>query len=198
MTSPELCLDFLILCLVFFEACTAVGCLMTANQRLIRTSYKHTYISSAQFTSLLFPFSSLYISYMVHICFYILHCYNFLSWLHISWSYIPEYEASIRRGILHNFFHINGVFKFDVSSLQGLGWIFEGWPWKSCSSCYVVGDCSLSMLPMLQWMHMVSVFWFLLWRGLRICSVCGSEFEKFEGRSMVFKGWIYFKCDSVW
>ena len=40
-TSPELCLDFLILCLVFFEACTAVGCLMTANQRLIRTSYKH-------------------------------------------------------------------------------------------------------------------------------------------------------------
>lgn len=56
MTSPELCLDFLILCLVFFEVCTAVGCLMTANQRQFRTSYKHTYISSAQFTSLLFPF----------------------------------------------------------------------------------------------------------------------------------------------
>ena len=103
MTSPELCLDLFILCLVFFEACTAVGCLMTANQRLIRTSYKHTYISSAQFTSLLFPFSSLYISYMVHVFFYIPHCYSFSSWLHIYLDRIIRNMKgpSIRGGILH-------------------------------------------------------------------------------------------------
>lgn len=84
MTSPELCLDLFILCLVFFEACTAVGCLITANQRLIRTSYKHTYISSAQFTSLLFPFSSLYISYMVHVFLHTALLQLFIMASHIS------------------------------------------------------------------------------------------------------------------
>ena len=95
MTSPELCLALFILWLVFFEARTAVGCLMTANQRLIRTSYKHTYISSAQFTSLLFPFSSLYISYMVHVCF----TYYIVTALCHGFTYfdpIEDNEASIR------------------------------------------------------------------------------------------------------
>ena len=102
MTSPELCLDLFILCLVFFEACTAVGCLMTAKQRQFQTSYKHTYIISAQFTSLLFPFFlSLYLLYGP--CFFFLHSallQLFIMASHISWSYIRNMKP-LSAWILH-------------------------------------------------------------------------------------------------